>query len=129
MGNKNSVLVHISKNPGVFGLLSAILFSIFAVIILAMLFQFTSVSEVYLKPIGTFLYLVGAFLGGFLAAKKAGHKGLIYGISVGFCYYLFFVIISLFLSIGSLTFTALVFKGLYSLLVSAAGGICGLAFV
>jgi putative membrane protein (TIGR04086 family) len=63
-----------------------------------------------------------------LAAKKAGGKGLVYGAGVGLCYYIFFVVISLFFSPGSLSVIALGFKGLYTLLVSAAGGICGLAF-
>jgi hypothetical protein len=50
------------------------------------------------------------------------------GAGVGLCYYIFFVVISLFFSPGSLSVIALGFKGLYTLLVSAAGGICGLAF-
>jgi putative membrane protein (TIGR04086 family) len=126
--NEKSPIFRISENPVFFGLTAAILFAILSIMVLALSFHLSALSELYLKPAGTFFYLVGSFLGGFLAAKKAGGKGLVYGAGVGLCYYIFFVVISLFFSPGSLSVIALGFKGLYTLLVSAAGGICGLAF-
>ncbi|HBG22547.1 MAG: TIGR04086 family membrane protein [Syntrophaceticus sp.] len=128
MSDEKSSLLSINGNPILFGLTAAILFAIISIVIIALCFQFTALKEVYLEPVGTFLYLVGAFLGGFLAAKKAGGKGLLYGLEVGTFYYLFFVIISLVLSTSSLSLIALGLKALYTILVSVAGGICGLAF-
>lgn len=128
MSEEKSPLLSIKGNPIFFGLTAAILFAIISIAILAPVFQYSALNEVYLGPVGTFLYLIGAFLGGFLAAKKAGRKGLLYGIEVGICYYLIFVIVSLILSTNSLSLIALGLKALYTILVSAAGGICGLAF-
>jgi putative membrane protein (TIGR04086 family) len=118
----------INGNPIFFGLTGAVLFAIISIVILTLCFYFSAIKEIYLEPVGTFLYLVGAFLGGFLAAKKAGGKGLLYGIEVGVFYYLFFFFISLLVSSSSLSFIGLGFKAFYTILVSAAGGICGLAF-
>jgi putative membrane protein (TIGR04086 family) len=100
--NEKSPIFRISENPVFFGLTAAILFAILSIMVLALSFHLSALSELYLKPAGTFFYLVGAFLGGFLAAKKAGGKGLVYGAGVGLCYYIFFVVISLFFSPGSL---------------------------
>lgn len=128
MNKEKSPTFRLSENPVFFGLTAAILFAIISIAVLAVCFYFSTLSELYLKPAGTFFYLAGGFLGGFFASKKAGGKGLLYGIEVGVCYYVFFVIISLFLSPGSLNVISLALKGIYTILVSAAGGICGLAF-
>jgi putative membrane protein (TIGR04086 family) len=128
MNSEKKPQILINGNPVFFGLTAAILFAIISIVILALCFYFSAIKEIYLEPIGTFLYLVGAFLGGRLAAKKAGGKGLLYGIEVGVLYYLFFLFISLLVSSSSLSFIGLGFKAFYTILVSAAGGICGLAF-
>ncbi|MGB4503954.1 MAG: TIGR04086 family membrane protein [Syntrophaceticus sp.] len=128
MNNDKSPSSRIGENPLFWGLAVAILFVTISIAIVSLFFYFSNISEIYLKPAGSFFYLAGAFLGGFFAAKKAGRRGLVYGIEVGVCYYVFFMIISFLLSPGSLSVTALALKGIYTILVSTAGGVCGLAF-
>lgn len=128
MDNDKGPMFRLGDNPVIFGTAAAIVFVILCIVLLSLFFYFTSISELYLKPIGTFCYLVGAFLGGFLAAKKAGGKGLVYGAEVGVCYYVFMILFSLLVTPGSLSATTLLLKGLFTLVISTAGGICGLAF-
>jgi putative membrane protein (TIGR04086 family) len=125
--NKNPIF-RLTENPVVYGTGGALIFGILCIILLSIFFYFTTISELYLKPIGTFCYLVGGFWGGFLASKMAGGKGLVYGAGVGLCYYIFFILIFLLISPDSLTASAVVIKGFFTILVSAAGGICGLAY-
>jgi len=128
MNNEKTHVSFFGEKPLLFGLAVSIIFTVAGIAILSLGIYFSSISEMYLKPAGSFIYLTGAFLGGFLAAKKAGGKGLVYGVEVGICYYLFFIIVSLFLSTASLSIIALALKGIYTIIISAAGGICGLAF-
>jgi putative membrane protein (TIGR04086 family) len=114
--------------PVIFGLLVAIAISLLSIVLLAVFFYLSSVSEGYLQPVGTAIYLLGGFIGGFLAAQKAGGKGILYGLEVGICYFIFFVLVILLLTPGSLTVLSVALKGVYTLLVSAVGGILGIAF-
>ena len=111
-----------------FGTLVAISIGLLGIRMLSLCFYFTTFSEVYLKPAGTVLYLLGAFIGGLLAAKKAGGKALVYGTQVGVCYFLFFILALLLTSTASLSVGALALKGIYTLLAAVAGSICGLTF-
>jgi len=128
MDNDKNPIFRLTENPVAYGTGAALVFGILCIILLSIIFYFTNISELYLKPIGTFCFLVGGFLGGFLAAKRAGGKGLVYGVEVGLCYFIFFILISLLILPESLSATAVVTKGFFTILVSAAGGICGLAF-
>ncbi len=128
MSDEKSPILGLFNNPVILGTTTAVLFGMACIILLALCFYFTTLSESYIKPAGTFFYLVGAFLGGFLAAKKAGRKALLYGAEVGLCYFLFFVLLSLLTSPGSLSASALSLKIAYTLLVSIFGGICGITF-
>ncbi|HHW29034.1 MAG TPA: TIGR04086 family membrane protein [Syntrophomonadaceae bacterium] len=128
MDSDKNPIFRLTENPVAYGTGVALIFGILSIILLSIFFYFTTISELYLKPVGTFCYLVGGFLGGFLASKRAGGKGLIYGTEVGLCYFIFFILISLLISPESLSATAVVIKGFFTILVSAAGGICGLAF-
>ncbi|MFY9272360.1 MAG: TIGR04086 family membrane protein [Thermacetogeniaceae bacterium] len=128
MDSDKNPFFRLAENPVIYGTGAALILGIFCVILLSIIFHFTSISELYLKPIGTFCFLVGGFFGGFLASKMAGGKGLVYGAEVGLCYYLIFILIFLLISPGSISASAAVIKGFFTILVSAAGGICGLAY-
>jgi len=121
---KNSKLI---THPLLFSTLVAILIGLFGILMLALCFYFTTFSEVCLKPTGTILYLLGAFIGGYLVAKKAERKVLVYGIQVGICYFLFFSIALMLTSAVPLSAETLILKGIYTLLASVIGSICGLA--
>ncbi|HHY41073.1 MAG TPA: TIGR04086 family membrane protein [Syntrophaceticus sp.] len=125
--NKNPI-IRLTENPVVYGTGAALIFGILCIILLSLFFYLTTISELYLKPIGTFCYLIGGFWGGFLASKRAGGKGLVYGAEVGLCYYIIFILMLLLISPNSLTASAVIIKGFFTILVSAAGGVCGLAY-
>lgn len=127
-GDKSSFLTNVFHNPLFFGLFSSILIGVTGVVLLSLVFYYTPLSEAYLHTAGTLLYLTGAFVGGFLTARKAGRKGLLYGAEAGFLYFLFFIIIGLCLDAAALSFLAAFLKGVYTLLAASAGGIVGIAF-
>lgn len=114
-------------SPVVFGTSAAILIGLFGVIVLASSAYFTNFSELYLRPAGTVLYLLGAFTGGFLATKKSGGKALLYGAQIGVFYFLFFSLVLLLIEPAALSATALGLKGIYALVAAVAGGACGIA--
>lgn len=128
MSEEKSFISSLGKNPVVYGTLGSIIIGLIGTLLLSIVFYYTSLSESYLKPAGTFLYLFCAFSGGFLASKKAGNRGIMYGGIVGLSY---FLVVSLILLIASPTsFSALtvLLKGFYTLIVAAAGGVIGIAF-
>ena len=54
MDNKKSPIFRISNNPIFYGLAAAILFASVSIILLALCLYFSTLSELYLKPAGTF---------------------------------------------------------------------------
>lgn len=118
----------ISRNPILYGTLGALVIGLAGTLILSAVFYYTSLSESYLDPAGTFLYLICAFIGGFLASKKAGNRGIMYGCSTGLSYFLTVLIIYLLISPQPLSISSILLKGIYTLIVGAAGGVLGIAF-
>ncbi len=129
MSEERNLLSSLVDNPVVFGILGAIVIGLIGTILLSIIFYFTSFSEPYLQPAGTTLYLIGAFAGGFMASKKAGNRGIMYGAAVGLIYFLIFLFIMLISSPASLSVLTIFLRGIYTLIVSAAGGVVGIAFV
>ncbi|KUK37280.1 MAG: hypothetical protein PWP44_582 [Thermacetogenium sp.] len=115
-------------SPLIFGTTAAILIGLLGILVLASCTYFTNFSELYLRPAGTVLYLLGAFAGGFLATKKSGGKALLYGAQIGIAYFLFFSLILLLTNPAALSAAALGIKGIYALVAAVAGGACGIAF-
>lgn len=122
-------LLELMGNPFIYGILGALTIGLVGSLLLSIVFYFTSLSETYLQPAGTTLYLIGAFTGGFTAAKRAGNRGIMYGAEVGLVYFLIFLMLMLALAPASLSALTVVLKGIYTLVVAAAGGIIGIAFV
>jgi len=129
MSEERNLLSRLFENPVILGILGAIVIGLIGTILLSVIFYFTSLSESYLQLAGTTLYLIGAFAGGFMAAKKAGNRGIMYGAEVGLIYFLIFLFIMLISSPASLSALTVVLRGIYTLIVAAAGGIVGIAFV
>jgi putative membrane protein (TIGR04086 family) len=122
------MLEKVAGHPALYGLLVAAAIGIVGGILLAGIFYLTPLSEIYLQPAGTTVYLLGAFIGGLLAARKAGNRGVLLGIEVGGLYFLLFLILLLILSPRSLSAFSLFLKGVYTLVIAAAGGVIGIAF-
>ncbi|MGB9792789.1 MAG: TIGR04086 family membrane protein [Thermacetogeniaceae bacterium] len=117
-----------SKNPILYGTLGALMTGLVGTLILSIVFYYTSLSESYLDPAGTFLYLTCAFLGGFLASRRAGNRGIMYGCTTGLSYFLIVSLIFLLISPQSLSISSVLLKGIYTLIVGAAGGVIGITF-
>lgn len=128
MSREKRLISSLGKNPVVYGTLGAIVIGLIGTLLLSIVFYYTSLSESYLKPAGTFLYLICAFLGGFLASKKAGNRGIMYGGIVGLSYFLIVSLILLITSPASFSVFTIFLKGFYTLIVAAAGGVIGIAF-
>lgn len=117
-----------TTSPLFWGIIVAVAIGLIGTFLLSFIFYFTSLPENYLKPTGIALYLIGAFFGGFTAAKKAGRKALLYGTEVGLFYFLFTVLTIALIAPTSFSFLNFSLKAVYTLLISAAGGVIGVAF-
>jgi len=126
---EKNVLARLASHPVSQGTVAALTVCLAGNLLLSLIFFATSLSEVYLQPAVSVLYLAGAFFGGFASARKAGRKGIQYGVETGFCYYLAVAVIILILAPAAFTRLSFALKGLYSLIAAAAGGIFGIAFV
>ncbi len=125
---ERNILFRLITHPVVQGTVIALAISLLGTFLLSLIFYATSLSEAYIQPAGNVLYLAGAFFGGFAGAKKAGRKGMQFGVGTGLCYFIAFTIIVLVLAPATFTGLAFAFKGLYALIVAAVGGVFGIAF-
>jgi putative membrane protein (TIGR04086 family) len=126
--NEKNILIRLAIHPIMLGTFVALAICLAGTLLLSLIFYATSLSETYLQVSSSIVYLAGAFFGGFAAAKKAGRKGVQYGVETGFCYYLAVAVIILIFAPTAFTWSTFGLKGLYSLIVSAVGGIFGIAF-
>lgn len=125
---RKASLTIISRNPILYGTLVALVLGLVGILVLSAVFYYTTLSNSYLDSVGTFLYLTCAFIGGFLASRKAGNRGIMYGSSTGLCYFLIVLTINSLISPQSIPISSVLLKGIYTILVGAAGGVIGIAF-
>lgn len=125
-GDKNTI--KLAAHPVVQGTVTALVVSLAGILLLSLVFYATALSETYLQPSGNILYLAGAFIGGFVSAKKAGRKGMQIGLATGFFYFLAIAAVVAIFAPSSFSWLALIPKGVFSLIVAAVGGIFGIAF-
>lgn len=128
MAVQKNTLVRLAMHPVFFGTVVALITCLAGALLISLIFYATPLSETYIQPAGSALYLAGACVGGFVGAKKAGRKGIQYGSEIGFCYYL--VVVVIILAFAPTAFNKLDFalRGLYSLIAATVGGIFGIAF-
>lgn len=127
MAEEKKTFLGFMASPLFQGILLALVIGLTGTLLSSLVFYLTSLSEGYLQACGTTIYLAGALAGGYLTARKTGSKGLICGCEVGVIYFLLFAILLrlFFQEAWSLPF--LLLKGLYTVVVAAAGGIIGVA--
>ena len=125
---QKNAISRLTSHPVTQGTVVALAVCLAGSLLLSLIFYVTSLSEAYLQPSVSVLYLAGAFFGGFAGARKAGRKGIQFGVETGFCYYLVITVIILILAPAAFTRLSFILKGLYSLIAAAAGGIFGIAF-
>ncbi len=68
------------------GVGAAFLITLVVFVVYALLLTYTDVSEGYISVVAIVSTAVSCCVGGFLAAKKGGKSGLIYGVLVGVVY-------------------------------------------
>jgi len=108
--------------PVILGLAVTYLVVAILSVITGLLFYFTPLSEIWIHPIGAGITTLALFFGGRTAAKCAGNKGLLRGLTIG----ILFIIITLIMSLSpDMSWSSLALKSAYALLASAVGGISG----
>lgn len=88
----------------------------------SLLFVIADIQFNALPTVSLFALVLGAFLGGFQAAKNAGERGLVTGLIVGAAVFLFYLLIGLFVEPVSATLFS---KGTAILFGAALGGVLG----
>ncbi len=127
MDDERGMLFRIASHPVTMGTVAAVIIGLAGTLLLSLVFYATPLSAAYLQPTANILYLVGAFAGGFVGAKKAGRMGILFGIETGICYFAFFVFLILLAAPGVLGALAFILKALYAVISAAVGGIFGIA--
>ena len=111
------------------GLLWSIFITIILGIFFSLLLQYTPLSETLLPAFSTFIFFISMFLGSTIAARDAGHKGLLYSASVSFTFFFLILFLSLFLNLTLLTFPLFIKRTLLTVASSFLGGIIGIGLV
>lgn len=76
------------------GVVVACLVSIISLLLLAACVYWLSVPTDTIRIGVGSIYVLSAFVGGLVAAKKEKHKGYLWGLATGFCYFLLLFLLS-----------------------------------
>jgi putative membrane protein (TIGR04086 family) len=128
MADQKNTISRLVRHPVAQGTAISLTVCLAGILLLSLIFCATTLSETYIQPSISVLYLAAAFCGGFTAAGKAGRRGVRYGAETGFCFYLVIAIVILMVAPTAFIRLAFLIKGAYSLIAAAAGGIFGIAF-
>ncbi len=108
------------------GGLFALIISIFAILLFAIILKFVNMSDLTVKIINQIIKVLSIFLGCFIALRKNGKLGLYKGIIIGLIYTVISFLVFSMLD-GNFSFSSSI---VYDLLFSGViGGICGLLAV
>lgn len=122
MKEKFSISLPGGIRPVVRGLVVAYLVIAVLSLISGLVFYFTSLSEMWMYPLGAAITTLALFFGGRTAGKAAGHQGLFHGLMIGICFILITMLFSL---SGDISWSALALKSAYALAAAVVGGISG----
>ncbi len=110
------------------GLVVAVGVSILLVLLMSLLFYFTSLSEKHMSLTSLAILFFSILIGGFVTSKSIGTKGLILGVVVAVVFLVFNIIVSVvFGSLGN-DLTSLLIKSGTIILGGAMGGVIGVGF-
>jgi len=90
--------------------------------LLSLVLFFTSLSELWMQPLGVVITMLALFFGGRSAAREAGTKGLNHGLLVGLLFVVIMIILS---SFQDISWSIVPVKSAYALLAAMLGGISG----
>lgn len=109
------------------GLLSSLFTVLFLILISALIFHFTSLSECYLPLISLFILGISTFVGGLVGAREAGISGLFHGIIIGTIFFILVAILALIIAPTALAIIQIIKKLLVCVICGALGGLIGVA--
>jgi putative membrane protein (TIGR04086 family) len=110
------------------GFIYAVTVSVILVLLISLIFYLTPLSEKFLEIISLLIIFTSVFIGGFIASKKAGTRGLVQGIGVGLIFLFFNLILSLLFGTDEFISNVLLAKTAASLIGGSLGGIIGISF-
>ena len=124
---RERITIESSKNFGsalLYGVISIFIIAVFTSLILSLILQFSSLTEMSIGTFVTAISFVSLFIGGFLAGRKRKEKGWLIGLLTGL---LFSIIIYLFQYLGldaHFTPEQFIYHGCF-ILTAMMGGILG----
>lgn len=108
------------------GTVYALIIAVVLTIILSFIFYFTSLPEIYLNNLSLVALIISVFFGGKFAAKLAGAKGLLQGLSVGFFFLIVITVCTALFKPEQISLLAIAKKSLYIILAGGLGGVLGI---
>ncbi|WP_366921870.1 TIGR04086 family membrane protein [Metallumcola ferriviriculae] len=125
---KTTVSTYPSTLNSVFkGVVTSLVLTLIFTFIAALAVYISPLSEKFLSLTSLIILLVSVFVGGNIAARRAGGKGLIVGFLVGLGFFFLLILIGLVFTPQTLTLTTLSVKLVYTLLAGILGGISAVA--
>lgn len=121
MLNKNYELKYLIK-----GLLFCLVFSIAALIILALVLKLTSLSESKLPLFNNLIMIISIAIGAIYASGKSNQNGWLIGAVIGLIYYIFILILSLIFIHDSSLSLFIIPKMLMAIISGVIGGVIGI---
>lgn len=109
------------------GLLSTLCTAFLLILISALIFHFTPISEAFLPITSLIILSVSAFVGGCVGAREAGIRGLLHGIIIGTVFFLLIAILALIIAPETLAIIHIIKKLLACVVAGALGGILGIS--
>lgn len=109
------------------GVLTALCAAILLILISALLFHFTPLSESLLPVTSLSILIISAFIGSFVGAREAAIKGLLHGLIIGTIFFIVVALVSTIIAPGSLVLTVFIKKLLACLISGICGGMVGVS--
>lgn len=109
---------------GVLGiyLLASYVLTVFILLVLALLLYKLRLSEKVVSAVIVLTYIAATFLGGFLSGKKMKRKKYLWGLALGFAYYVIFILLSLFINRGDMEISRTIMT---TMVLCMGGGMLG----
>jgi putative membrane protein (TIGR04086 family) len=119
---EKSLALPLNMKPVFRGLIVTYLMIIILSTIFSMILHFTSLSEIWIQPLGVAITTISLFFGGRSSAKSAGSKGLLQGLIIGISFILIMILFSAF---NEIAWSTIPVKLFYALVAASVGGISG----
>jgi len=105
------------------GLLLTVLISFIAAVIMGLVYSFSPVLESHIHIL--VILAISVLLGSFYTTYNIGTKGLVYGLLVGFCFFLFSLIVYYIFSDSGSSLSIIIERLFICLITGAIGGTIG----